>query len=68
MSGELSDKPSRNWAERMYQKYLPVAEHLPPDKRRSLGVLQAVAELRVRRVPGPGGHHAVAADLAHRDA
>ena len=24
MSGELSDKPSRNWAERMYQKYLPV--------------------------------------------
>ena len=35
MSGELSDKPSRNWAERMYQKYLPVAEHLPPSKRRS---------------------------------
>ena len=33
--GRLSDKPSRNWAERMYQKYLPVAEHLPPDKRRS---------------------------------
>ena len=29
MSGDLSDKPSRNWAERMYQKHLPAAEHLP---------------------------------------
>ncbi len=35
MSGELSDKPSRNWPERMYQKYLPDAEHLPADRRRS---------------------------------
>ena len=35
MSGELSDKPSRNWAERMYQKYLPTAEHLPESRRRS---------------------------------
>jgi phenylpropionate dioxygenase-like ring-hydroxylating dioxygenase large terminal subunit len=35
MSGELSDKPSRNWAERMYQKHLPPAEHLPQDKRRT---------------------------------
>jgi carnitine monooxygenase subunit len=35
MSGELSDKPSRNWVERTYQKYLPVAENLPADKRRS---------------------------------
>jgi phenylpropionate dioxygenase-like ring-hydroxylating dioxygenase large terminal subunit len=35
MAGDLSEKPSRNWAERMYQKHLPVAEHLPPDKRRS---------------------------------
>jgi len=35
MSGELSDRPSRNWAERMYQKYLPVAENLPESKRRS---------------------------------
>jgi phenylpropionate dioxygenase-like ring-hydroxylating dioxygenase large terminal subunit len=35
MSGEIADKPSRNWAERMYQKYLPAAEHLPADKRRS---------------------------------
>jgi phenylpropionate dioxygenase-like ring-hydroxylating dioxygenase large terminal subunit len=35
MSGELSDKPSRNWAERMYQKHLPAAEHLPQDKRRT---------------------------------
>ena len=35
MSGELSERPSRNWPERMYQKYLPVAENLPQDKRRS---------------------------------
>jgi len=35
MSGELSDKPSRNWAERMYQKYLPEATHLRADRRRS---------------------------------
>jgi phenylpropionate dioxygenase-like ring-hydroxylating dioxygenase large terminal subunit len=35
MSGELSDKPSRNWTERMYQKYLPEASNLPADKRRS---------------------------------
>ncbi|MEO8064641.1 MAG: aromatic ring-hydroxylating dioxygenase subunit alpha [Pseudomonadota bacterium] len=35
MSGELSEQPSRNWAERMYQKHLPVAETLPADKQRT---------------------------------
>jgi phenylpropionate dioxygenase-like ring-hydroxylating dioxygenase large terminal subunit len=35
MSGELSDRPSKNWAERMYLKYLPAAEHLPEHRRRS---------------------------------
>jgi len=35
MSGDLSAKPSRNWSERMYQKYLPDAPNLAPDKRRS---------------------------------
>jgi carnitine monooxygenase subunit len=35
MSGELSDSPSRNWAERVYQKHLPVAGNLPESKRRS---------------------------------
>ena len=35
MWGDISDKPSRNWAERMYQKYLPEATHLHADKRRS---------------------------------
>jgi phenylpropionate dioxygenase-like ring-hydroxylating dioxygenase large terminal subunit len=35
MSGELSEKPSRNWAERMYQTHLPAAQHLPESKRRS---------------------------------
>jgi len=35
MSGDITDKPSRNWAERVYQKYLPEAENLPQDKRRS---------------------------------
>lgn len=35
MWGHITDKPSRNWAERMYQKYLPDAPHLQEDKRRS---------------------------------
>ena len=35
MSGELGNAPSRNWAERTYQKYLPVAEHLPAGRRRT---------------------------------
>jgi phenylpropionate dioxygenase-like ring-hydroxylating dioxygenase large terminal subunit len=35
MVGDIADKPSRNWAERMYQKYLPVDEHLPAGLRRS---------------------------------
>jgi phenylpropionate dioxygenase-like ring-hydroxylating dioxygenase large terminal subunit len=35
MSGRITDKPSRNWAERMYQKYLPEADYLPRDMRRS---------------------------------
>ncbi len=35
MSGELSAQPSRNWTERLYQKYLPEAAHLPADRRRS---------------------------------
>jgi phenylpropionate dioxygenase-like ring-hydroxylating dioxygenase large terminal subunit len=35
MSGDLSDKPSRNWAERTYQEYLPDNPKLHPDKRRS---------------------------------
>jgi phenylpropionate dioxygenase-like ring-hydroxylating dioxygenase large terminal subunit len=35
MSGDVTDRPSRNWPERIYQKYLPDAENLPADKRRS---------------------------------
>ncbi len=35
MVGDVTDKPSRNWAERMYQKYLPEAPHLAVDRRRS---------------------------------
>lgn len=35
MVGDVTDKPSRNWAERMYQKYLPDAPHLAADRRRS---------------------------------
>jgi carnitine monooxygenase subunit len=35
MSGDITAKPSRNWAERAYQKFLPEAAHLPADKRRS---------------------------------
>jgi phenylpropionate dioxygenase-like ring-hydroxylating dioxygenase large terminal subunit len=35
MVGDLSDKPSRNWAERAYQKYLPDSPNLDAGKRRS---------------------------------
>jgi phenylpropionate dioxygenase-like ring-hydroxylating dioxygenase large terminal subunit len=35
MSGDVTDKPSRHWPERMYQKYLPDAPHLAADRRRS---------------------------------
>jgi phenylpropionate dioxygenase-like ring-hydroxylating dioxygenase large terminal subunit len=35
MSGDVTDKPSRNWAERIYQKYLPDSPKLAADKRRS---------------------------------
>jgi phenylpropionate dioxygenase-like ring-hydroxylating dioxygenase large terminal subunit len=35
MSGDLSARPSRNWAERAYQKYLPDNPKLHEDKRRS---------------------------------
>ena len=42
--------PRATGPERMYQKYLPAAEHLPAGQAPLLGVFQAVAELRVRRV------------------
>ena len=35
MWGHITDKPSRNWAERTYQKYLPEAGNLRKDLRRS---------------------------------
>jgi carnitine monooxygenase subunit len=35
MVGDITDKPSRNWTERAYQKYLPSADHLPQSLRRS---------------------------------
>ena len=35
MSGEITERPSRNWSERAYQKFLPPAAHLPQEKRRS---------------------------------
>jgi len=35
MWGDLSEKPSKNWPERMYQHYLPEASNLAADKRRS---------------------------------
>lgn len=34
MWGELIEEPSTSRAERMYQKYLPVVDYLPPDRRR----------------------------------
>ena len=35
MWGHITDKPSRNWSERMYQEYLPDCENLPKELRRS---------------------------------
>jgi phenylpropionate dioxygenase-like ring-hydroxylating dioxygenase large terminal subunit len=35
MHGDITDRPSRNWAERAYQKFLPDAPHLAADKRRT---------------------------------
>lgn len=34
MWGDLTDVPSRNWSERMYQKLLPPVPHLPQDRQR----------------------------------
>ena len=46
----------------------PTRRHLRRRQAPLVGVLQAVAELRVRRLSGPGGHHAVDPDLADADA
>jgi carnitine monooxygenase subunit len=35
MSGDLQANPSKNWAERAYQHYLPDSPHLPERNRRS---------------------------------
>jgi phenylpropionate dioxygenase-like ring-hydroxylating dioxygenase large terminal subunit len=34
MSGVLRDVPSSNWSERLYQRLLPPARHLPPERQR----------------------------------
>jgi phenylpropionate dioxygenase-like ring-hydroxylating dioxygenase large terminal subunit len=34
MWGELLDAPSANWSERLYQRFLPEVEHLPPARWR----------------------------------
>ena len=34
MEGRIADTPSSNWVERAYQAYLPLFEHLPPERRR----------------------------------
>ena len=34
MWGDLIDKPSDNWSERMYQRLLPPVPHLPADRQR----------------------------------
>ena len=65
MSGEILDAPSPHASERMYQKLLG---DMGLEKRRDLGLLQALAERGVRAVPGPGRLHAVRAGLADRDA
>jgi len=32
--GTLQDKPSSKWSERLYQKHLPVVDHLPAERQR----------------------------------
>lgn len=34
MWGSLLDAPSSNWSERLYQRFLPRVEHLPPERQR----------------------------------
>ena len=34
MWGGLLDAPSSNWSERLYQRFLPRVEHLPPERQR----------------------------------
>jgi phenylpropionate dioxygenase-like ring-hydroxylating dioxygenase large terminal subunit len=34
MWGGLLDTPSSNWSERLYQRFLPRVEHLPPERQR----------------------------------
>src|SRR3546814_14100858 len=34
MWGDLIDRPSVNWSERMYQRLLPPVPHLPEDRQR----------------------------------
>jgi carnitine monooxygenase subunit len=34
MWGSLREEPSSNWSERLYQRYLPEAPHLPPHRQR----------------------------------
>ncbi|OGS52839.1 MAG: 2Fe-2S ferredoxin [Erythrobacter sp. RIFCSPHIGHO2_12_FULL_63_10] len=34
MWGDMIDRDSTNWSERMYQRLLPPAEHLPPESQR----------------------------------
>lgn len=35
MWGDMVERPSDNWSERLYQRLLPPVPHLPPDRQRS---------------------------------
>ena len=59
MWGQVRNEPSDNPSERAYQALLPAVTHLPPGRKRGDGLLQALAEPRIRRVSGPGRFHAV---------
>ena len=66
MSGDITDKPSTQLAG-AHVPEVPAGLGEPRARQATLlGVLQDVAELRFRRLPRPGGHHAMAAGLAHR--
>ena len=67
MWGRLRNEPSDNLSERAYQALLPDVEHLPAAAQAVVGLLQALAEHRLRRLSGSSGLHAVDPGFADGD-
>ena len=58
MWGALRDTPSSNWSERAYQTLLPQVDAPAAGAAAPVDLLQAVAECRLRHLPGPDRLHA----------